>query len=244
MSLEPTRYPEDSLQDLLGFTLTGAQGWWERQREGAKLERGALIHTYVAHAHVAPLEVAAAPGRDAWDPEDATLHLRPFDLGAGAGAGAEAPVAALPPFPGERLQLRRGRVAPAVALSHLHAYPPQPSEARAWVTAPLVQVVPCFEASRWPAPLVASVRQAQHPQYVWDRLPTQADAPVIFRLDQAGPLHRADTASYRLTGYRLSAAALELLDAWMAWFWTGTIAEDSDLLAAHTTLRELFGAAS
>jgi hypothetical protein len=240
MSPEPIRYPEDSLQDLLGFTLTGAQGWWEAQREGAKLERGALIVTYVAHAHVAPLELAAAPGADVWDPEVAELRLTPFEL-SDAPSPAAAPVAALPRFAGERLQVRRGRVAPAVVLSHLHGYPPQPSEARAWMTAPLVQVVPCFPAQSWPPALVDSVRRAQHPQYVWDRLPIAPHEPAVFRLDHAAPLHRADAASYRLSGFRLSAEALSILDAWLAWFWTGTIAEDGDLLAAHTTLRELFG---
>lgn len=236
---EPIRYPEDSLQDLLGFTLTGAQGWWEAQREGAKLERGALIFTYVAHAHVAPLELAAAPGADIWDPEVAELRLTPFELSA--APSPDGPVAALPSFAGERLQVRRGRVAPAVVLSHLHGYPPQPSEARKWMTAPLVQVVPGFAVERWPPALVDSARRAQHPQYVWDRLPIAPRDPVVFRLDHATPLHRADTASYRLTGFRLSAEALAVVDAWLAWFWTGTVAEDGDLMAAHTTLRELFG---
>ncbi|MCA9661065.1 MAG: hypothetical protein KC486_22180 [Myxococcales bacterium] len=58
---------------------------------------------------------------------------------------------------------------------------------------------------------------------------------------QSAPLHRADAASYRLSGFRLSAEALAILDAWLAWFFTGAVAEDGDLLAAHTTLRELFG---
>ncbi|MEZ4426882.1 MAG: hypothetical protein R3A51_04215 [Nannocystaceae bacterium] len=239
MSPEPANYPEDSLQDLLGFR---GGGWWEEQVDGIKLERGALLWTFVPHPHVAALELEAAPPAGPPDPERARIRLTAHELGA--RPVVSAPVPALAQRVDERLLARRGAVRLALVVSHLHGYPPQPSEARRWMTAPLVMVAPCFDAARWPAPLVDSVRRAQHPQYLWERSPVAPHEPMIIRLDAMQPLHREDRAAVRFTGARLSGDALDLLDDWLAWFLTGSIAEDSDLYAAHRTLRELYGVAS
>ncbi|MCA9716631.1 MAG: hypothetical protein KC468_18310, partial [Myxococcales bacterium] len=116
---------------------------------------------------------------------------------------------------------------------------PQPSAGGVWITAPLLQVAPLFLAETWPEALVASVRRAQHPQYVWDRPPLEESRPMILRLDALRSLHREHRELVRFTGFRLAQGALELLDDWLMWWFTGRVPEGGDLLAAHTMLREL-----
>ncbi len=237
MSREGARYPDDSLQDVLGFTQIGAKGWWEPQRERARLERGALLMTFVTHPNVPPQELVVA-GESRGAEHAVRVTLTRAQLGA-RHPSPERPAAALPWSPPERLLVERGAVRPAIVVSHRHGYPPQPSERGKWITAPLIQVAPMFLAETWPAPLVDSVRRAQHPQYVWDRPPIDESRPAILRLDALQSLHREHTELYRFTGFRLAADALEIIDDWLMWWLTGTLPEGGDLLAAHTMLGEL-----
>lgn len=227
------RYPDDSVQDILDFSHTGAKGWWEPQPDGYKLERGALLWTFVPHPNLPPQELVPERGRDL---ESAEMTLTRMTASP-RRLEPDPPVAALP-HP-DRLQVRRGAVRPVVVLSHLHGYPPQPSEARRWMTTPLALVAPYYGADPWPEALVASIRSGQHPHYVWDRLPIEGPAASILRLDQSFPLHRQHTDLFRMTGFRLASDALAVLEDWQQWLLTGKLPADGDLYAAHTTLREL-----
>jgi len=230
-------YPEDSIQDVLGFKHLGDNGWWTVQSP-VVLERGALVYVFVPHANVAPLELVPSRGVDSRSHATAETKITPFLLSA-RHAQPDPPVSALPQFPNDRFQIVRGKRRPAIVISNGNAYP-ELRGVKKWITTPLMFVAPCFGADDWPAVLVDSIRRVQHPQYLWDYLPLDGRDSSIVRLDQMFPIHRTNTKAYKFTGFRLSPEAMELIDDWLGWNQTGTLDRDGCVIEVHNELKETY----
>lgn len=73
------------------------------------------------------------------------------------------------------------------------------------------------------------VRHCEYPQFFWDKIPVQGSDESILRLDHmqaSGAHHQA----YKLTDYKLSEEALDILDDQINWLIYGGISKDSIIL--------------
>jgi hypothetical protein len=73
------------------------------------------------------------------------------------------------------------------------------------------------------------IQRGEYPQYLWDQLPLDTDtSESILRLDHIQPVGR-NAATCKLTEWRLSAQALDLLGSWTSWLLTGEMPKDCTL---------------
>lgn len=221
-------YPDDCIQSLLGE-------WWVSAEKNV-IKRGTLIWVMTQHADLPRQELIPTGRPDPRNHHLADLELQSLNIRA-KHKPPPLPVAGLPHFPKERYLVSRGKVRPALVVSDLVKYPAKEKGASKWITAPSVLVAPCYGATPdgsrggWPAPLVENVRLCQHAQYVWDQLPLGGITESVFRLDHVQPL-RFNSADFDFTGWELTPNAVEVLDDWLLWYRTGTVAEGGVLQMA------------
>lgn len=232
-------YPEDSVQWLVGQ-------WWIEDRSGAPT-RGRLLRTFVPYPEQKPHRlIPEGRGEDPRQHTRASFRLEAFRIGDPPPPTGTLPVAALPVREGEVLYVQRGKVRPAVILSAGGADVPKEirqgghrwQSARTMLVAPFYGADPGGTRGGWPAPFVERIRRAEYPQYVWDMLPISGPDESILRLDHLFPIP-ADPAGFRLEGVRLADDALTLMDEWLAWLLTGSLARDSSLAMIRAEFAKL-----
>lgn len=235
------KYPEDSIQDLVGGP------WWETSTE-QRLTRGTLLWSFAPYFHQPAQELIPSGRSNPRDHTTADFELDNFHIGKQRPKVAGLPVAALPQFPNERRLVFRAKRRPVIVVSDFARYPSKRGGSAAWIVAPSVLVAPCFGVDQagtrggWPPHLVETIRHCQLPQYMWERLPIpNGTDESIIRFDQIHPL-RCNTDSFVYAGYHLTETALGVLDDWVLWYRTGTLDEDGALLLAHRDLPALAGA--
>lgn len=73
---------------------------------------------------------------------------------------------------------------------------------------------------------VERVRHCEYPQFVWDHLPFPGGEESILRLDHLQPVG-THYAAYKLSGFKLSEAAMEVIDEILSWLVWGGVPADS-----------------
>jgi hypothetical protein len=124
--------------------------------------------------------------------------------------------------------------------------PPAVTRNLGWQASAALLAAPYFGADQdgtragWPAEFVKRIKRGEYPQYAYDRLPIGGTEESILRLDQLQPIGRHHD-SYELTEYCLSADAMEIIDSWLVWLFTGTLDPKSLLFDMKTELQNLEG---
>ncbi len=229
-------YPEDSVQSLV-------REWWARDESGT-VARGRLLKAFVPYPEHKPLALVPEGRADATDHTRAIVRVVPFHMDRPTRGGV-LPVAGMPLHPGEAYYAVRGKVRPVVVLSEggddvpaaLRRGQASWQSARTFLVAPYYGGEADGERAGWNPAFVERIRRAEYPQYVWDRLPTAASESIL-RLDNILPIG-ADPAAYKLADYRLTGEALELLDEWLAWLFSGELPGDGVLAEIRSGLAAL-----
>lgn len=231
-SAKNNNWPEDSVQSFVGT-------WWEKDPHG-QATRGVLAHAWVPHFEQVPKLIIPDGRSDATDHSRFKVKVRPFDEAAIKTTQRQTglPIAAVPLRPNEILLGVTARERPVLIISDA---PPtgRSSWAGKMLMAPYIELVGDSGASRPPPEFVTRVRRAQYPNLVWDIPPSEVGAvESILRLDCIQPVARG-AASLRMSGWRLTSLALEVMEDWFVWLRRGGLPEDCDLLEIRTALREL-----
>jgi hypothetical protein len=190
-----------------------------------------LLWTVVPYPEQKPSRLVAADrGEDARQHERASYRIEEFRVGEPLRGIGALPVAALPIRAGESYVVRRGKRRPAICLSTGgDQVPIQLAQGRnRWQRQQAVLVAPYYGATPgsgrggWPAEFVERIRHAEYPQYIWEELPIRGAEQSILWLAHLFAVG-ADPSNFEVEKWRLSDAALALLDEWLAWLFTGSL---------------------
>jgi hypothetical protein len=107
VAAESQRYPDDSLQSIVGT-------WWVED-QGRDVARGRLLRAFVPHVDQQPLTLIPIGRSEPTEHHAATVRLEPLHVPAPRRA-PQLPVAALPQFAGEVRTVFRAKVRPVVVL--------------------------------------------------------------------------------------------------------------------------------
>jgi hypothetical protein len=111
-------------------------------------------------------------------------------------------------------------------------------------TAATMLVAPYYGAGRhghragYRPEFVERVRHCEYPQFVWDYLPFPGGEESILRLDHLQPVG-AHYAAYKLSGFRLSETAMEVIDEILSWLVWGGVPPDSLVALYRQEIEEL-----
>lgn len=234
------KIPEDCLQSI--------EPWWTED-DGKTLCRGRLI---LANLPFVMSEQATLKVTGRNNPTEHTTALyeisSPFRMNEVREA-SKLPVAGLPKFHNEVYLVQRAKIRPAIVLNiELPEIPKKlrQKETKRW-TQPTAIVAPAYGASpkgrSAPNPeLLKRFYRCEYPNYLCLWLPKQRrnkgiqlnNDPSIIRLDQMQPIGKGHH-NYQRTRYRLNDYALQLLDDWMLWLYSGEL-PDGEL----DDIREIF----
>lgn len=221
-------FPEDCIQSIIGST-----NWWAKNNEQA-LCRGALIFAFAPHVDQVPYTFEPVGRTEADRHNDAILRVSPLGVNQPLKK-TDLPVAAMPLLAGEVWAAYRAKKRPCLVIGSNC-----PTVDKALVrgmpnsfTAPTVLVAPYYGVDRdgrrtgYKPEFVERVRHCEYPQFVWDCLPI-AGGPKesILRLDHLQPIGTHHN-SYKLSEFKLSNQALEILDELFQWLIWGGVEEDS-----------------
>jgi hypothetical protein len=230
-------YPDDSVQGIVG-------GWWEPASGAA--QRGRLIRTHVHFPDMKPHRLTPiGRGDDARQHSKAQFVIDECRLTDPPAPVSSLPVAGIPLFPNESYFVRRGKVRPAVVISLGGVAVASATGAPKWQTNRAFLVAPFYGADQdssragWRPAFVERIRRGEYPQYVWDRLPITGAEEAILRLDHTFAVG-SDPASYETLPFRLSDAALKILDQWFTWLMTNELSPECDLGWIRAELRTAF----
>lgn len=230
-------FPEDSIQAL------ATEGDWWTHQESASPERGSLVLCYVPYADQIPYAFVPVGRTNPTEHNQADVKVAPLNVNQPLKQ-LELPVAAMPNYPNEVWAAYRAKRRPCVVVSGVHPLVEKtltvgkPKHA----TAPMMLVAPYFgiasSANRagYSPEFVERVMNCYYPQFMVDWLPHSGGEQSILRLDQLQPVGRHHQA-YKLMGYRFSEAALNIMDAWLEWLFTGSIPANHLLATAVQLLQ-------
>ncbi|MFI0460061.1 MAG: hypothetical protein ACH254_20945, partial [Candidatus Thiodiazotropha endolucinida] len=112
-------------------------------------------------------------------------------------------------------------------------------------SAPTVLVAPYYGADQdgkragYKPEFVERIRHCDYPQFLWDQLPISGANESILRLDHTQPIGTHHN-SYKLSEYRLSEEAMEIIDELIEWVVWGGVDEDSYVAMYRQTIEETF----
>ncbi len=233
-------FPDDSIQSVIL-----PSPWWEKI-ELPNLERGSLVFAFVPHVDQVPYTVKPVGRLQADRHDSAKLEISPLRMQDSRSREA-LPVAAMTLHSNELWVAYRAKKRPCLVLGT--DTPPVDDRFRRGMpkksTAPVVSVAPYYGADRdgtragFRDELVERIRHVEYPQFVWDKLPISGPQESILRLDHIQPVG-THYNSYELTGYKLSANAMELIDDMLHWVLWGGVPEDSLIVDYRNEIQSVF----
>ena len=231
-------YPEDCVQSLI-------DPWWVNNTDRV-LCRGALVFAFVPHADRVPYRFEPVARTEATRHDSATIRVAPLRVGQPLKR-TELPVAAMPLHSGEVWAAYRAKRRPCLIIGSDF-----PRADRALTqgmarhsTAPTVLAAPYYGVTRdgsrggYNPAFVEQIRHCEYPQFLWDELPTSGSEESILRLDHLQPIGTHHNA-YQLSGYKLSADALEVVDELFSWLIWGQVPGDSLIEMYQELIRTTF----
>ncbi|MEX2204678.1 MAG: hypothetical protein WEF50_00445 [Myxococcota bacterium] len=109
---------------------------------------------------------------------------------------------------------------------------------RTVLVAPYYSVTQDGTRSGYNKAFVERIRRAEYPDFAWDRLPIEGGADgSVLRLNQLQPVGTGQGAC-ELTTYKLSGAALRIMDGWLNWLLSGELDETSALFDIRQALAD------
>lgn len=232
-------FPDDCIQELI------EGDWWEKDPTNS-IGRGALVKCHVPFFSKIPQQLVAE--RNASNQHThARMKTVPLSARGRAAAKDTLPVAGLGTLEGaDAFIVQRCKHRPCLVLGGANPTLVSQKDAAGMAnsqTAPYFLVSPYYSVgqanhSGYNSPLLTKVRHAHFRQFFWDQLPIPGGKESILRFDQTFPVGH-EHASFSPTGYRLSEAALFVLDQWLNWYLNGSL-PDEDLNAFKELIAEFY----
>lgn len=234
-------FPDDCIQSIVG-----SDKWWEKNAERS-ICKGALIFAFIPHVDQVPYTFEPIGRTDAERHGSAILRVSPLRADA-VLTKSDLPVAAMTLHDGEVWAAYRAKKRPCLVLGS-NSFPVDQTLTRGTAraaTAPTFLVAPYYGANRsatrtgYKPEFIERVRHCEYPQFVWDHLPHTGGEASILRLDHLQPIG-AHATSYKLSDYRLSSGALEILDELLTWVIWGGVPKDSLISQYREEIESIFG---
>lgn len=235
-------FPDDCVQSIIG-----SANWWAKNKE-QELCRGALIFAFAPHVDQVPYTFEPVGRTDANRHDSAILRVSPLSVNQPLKK-TDLPVAAMPLLDGEVWAAYRAKKRPCLVIGSNNPAVDQaltkgtPKNS----TAPTVLVAPYYGVDRdgrragYKPEFVERVRHCEYPQFVWDRLPiTGGPDESILRLDHLQPIG-AHHNSYKISEFKLSDGALEIIDELVHWLIWGGVDADSLIALYRGEIEATFG---
>lgn len=232
-------FPDDSIQYLVED-----DGWWIKNTE-ADLVRGALIWAFVYQIDQLPYTFVPVSRSKAREHDKAFVEVAELKIGEHLERD-QLPVAGMTTYKGECWVANKAKLRPCIVWSancsnvdkSLTKGKPKGSTAPTYLVAPFYGVDTGKNRAGYSEAFVQRVRHCEYPQFHWDMIPdSNSSKESILRLDHMQPVG-AHTKSYRLSGYKLSEAALEILDDQYTWLTRGGLPEKSIILDFQELMQE------
>jgi hypothetical protein len=224
--------------------------WWIKDADpSGKRMRGRLLYAFVPHFDQIPLTLVAEGRKDPTNHQVAKFRAEPLAANSTYKVPT-IPVAGLTPHKGEVHLVSRAKRRPVLVLSAGRDELPESYKkvAPRWQFSRSMLVAPYYGADQdgsragFDPSIVAKIRRCKFRQFFWDRLPLNDVKESVMRLDQIQPIG-TEPDSYTATDYRLSDDALELMDEWTEWLFTGQIPKQGVLEVVLETIAEVAAAA-
>ncbi|KAB1440341.1 hypothetical protein [Pseudodesulfovibrio senegalensis] len=219
--------------------------WWVEADSNVP-EPGRLLWVYVPHVGQEPMAlVPTGRADDARQHALADCKIMPANHEE-VFQRSKLPVAGLPCYDREMLSVYRAKRRPALVLAAPHVpldreeFKGKPS----YMTAATYMIAPYYgveegtgKRAGYPATFMERVRHGEYPQFFWDSLPVGNEDESILRLDQIYPLSTMFRA-FELTDFKLSEAALAVIQEWMEWHFFTEVRVDGLVQYFHETFAE------
>lgn len=234
-------YPEDSLQSIVA-----PSPWW-RANESNKLCRGALVFSFAPHVDQVPYTFEPIGRKTATEHDSAIVSVSPLKVSQPLKTTA-LPVAAMTLHEGEVWAAYRAKKRPCLVFSaesllvdkSLTLGKPNHATAPTFLAAPFYGVDKNVKRSGYSPEFVERVRHCEYSQFHWDKLPlTNGPAESILRLDHLQPFGTHHDA-YKVSDYKLSSDAMDILDDLLRWLVWGGVPEESMILAYREMVESIF----
>ncbi len=218
-------FPVDSIQSMTDV-------WWEED-PSKTICRGALVWTYVQFYSQIPYELYAER-IEAEKHDTAVLQARPLHADGRRSESATLPVAGLPLLAGADCFItNRAKKRPGLVLGAVDHKVIEKKWAKSISSAmkhDFFLVAPYFSIEQkarggCPPEFAERIMHAEYSRFFWDFLPGRYGHESLLRFDQIQPVgfhHQA----YDPFGFRLSKAALKLVDEWVDWLIYDRAGED------------------
>ena len=234
-------YPEDCVQSIIQ-----PGDWWISNTDRV-LCRGALIFAFVPHVDQVPYTFEPVARTEATRHDNATIQVAPLRVGQPLRR-TDLPVAAMPLHAGEVWSAYRAKTRPCLIIGSapLRVDPALTTGMARHSTAPTLLAAPYYGATRdgrrggYNPAFVERIRHCDYPQFLWDHLPISGAEESILRLDHLQPIGNHHNA-YRLSEYKLSDDALEVVDELFRLLIWGEIPEDSLIAMYREEILSTFG---
>lgn len=209
-------FPYDSLQAM-------TDEWWEEDASKT-ICRGALVWTYVQFYSQVPYELIVERA-EAEQHGRALVHAKPLHAGARKSESESLPVAGFPHLAGADCFIaNRAKKRPCLVLGAVDRKRVEKKWAKSMSSGmknDFFLVAPYFSIEQkgrggCPPEFVERIMHAEYSRYFWDSLPGKYGHESILRFDQTQPVSHHHQA-FEHFGYRLSRAALRLVDEWLDW---------------------------
>lgn len=235
-------FPDDCIQSIVG-----PGNWWTTNTEG-KLCRGALIFAFAPHVDQVPYSFEPVGRADATRHDKATVRVSSLKVDQPLKR-TDLPVAAMPLFAGEVWAAYRAKKRPCLVIScdnplvddSLTRGTPRSSTAPTMLAAPYYGVDKDGSRAGYKPHFVERVRHCEYPQFVWDCLPISGGPrESILRLDHLQPIG-AHYNAYKLSEFKLTNEALEIIDELLYWLIWGGVREDSLIALYRGEIEATYG---
>ena len=220
-------YPDDSIQAIIQ-----PSDWWLKKSR-PQLCRGSLIYAFVPHVDQVPYTFDPVGRHQPHEHTTAEVRIAPLRI-TKARRTTNLPVAAMPLHSGEVWTTYRAKKRPCLVIAcdnpiverTLVRGMPKRSSAPTVLAAPYYGADKGGKRSGYNPVFVERIRHCEYPQFVWDSLPISGPDESILRLDHIQPIG-TNHNSYELSGFELSADAIEVVDEHIRWLIWGGVLEDS-----------------
>jgi hypothetical protein len=233
-------FPEDCLQSIVG-----GQNWWVEDTT-QQVSRGTLLFAFAPHVDQLPYTFEPVGRTDATRHDSAVVKVAPLKVDQPLKPTA-LPVAAMTLHEGEVWAAYRAKKRPCLVVgcdhptvdSNLTKGMPNNSTAATLLVAPYYGAGRNQQRAGYRPEFVERVRHCEYPQFVWDHLPFAGGEESILRLDHLQPIG-AHYAAYKLSGFRLSDTAIEVIDELLGWLMWGGVAPDSLVAMYRQVIEDMF----
>lgn len=236
-------YSDDCIQSIIA-----PDDWWVKY-DTNKICRGALIYTFIPHVDQLPYTFEPIGRSKAEQHDRAEVNVKPLKVGE-VLKQAELPVAAMPLYGNEVWAAYRAKKRPCLTLgtnfptvdSDLTKKKPKSSTANTTIVAPFYGADENNNRAGYTRDFIERVRHLEYPQFHWDSLPNKnknSPKESILRLDHLQPVG-SHYMSYKLSGYKLSDEAMNLIDELVNWQFLKGFPKDSLLIDYRKSIESNF----